>query len=68
MKQTVSDHTILRLSAVIQKTGLSRSSIYAFMKEKKFPDSIPLGARAVGWLKQDIEHWINERTRLSKHR
>jgi prophage regulatory protein len=49
---------ILRLRAVQDWTGLSRSMIYALIKEGTFPKPIPLGARAVGWLESDIQAWI----------
>jgi len=45
---------IIRLPAVIEKTGLSRSSIYLRMSKEGFPQSISLGGRAVGWLEEDI--------------
>ena len=51
---------ILRLKDVIDKTGLSRSSIYQFMKDDQFPKSIPLGARAVGWRESDLDQWIEK--------
>ena len=54
------NNRILRLNEVISRTGLSRSSIYAYMQESTFPKSISLGARAVGWLESDIEGWINQ--------
>lgn len=49
---------ILKLPEVIQKTGLSRSTIYAYKKEGIFPEPIKLGRRSVGWIEQDIEKWI----------
>jgi len=49
---------ILRLPAVQERTGLSRSSIYKQMSEGTFPRSISLGARAIGWNEQVIEQWI----------
>ncbi len=52
---------ILRINDVKQKTGLSRSSIYAYIKEGKFPSSISIGPRSVGWLESDIEQWIDSR-------
>lgn len=42
-------------------TGLSRSTLYAQMKDGTFPRPIRLGARAVGWRKSDIEKWLSER-------
>jgi len=51
-------HMILRLPNVINRTGLSRSSIYLRMASNEFPASISLGGRAVGWLESDINQWI----------
>ena len=52
---------ILRLSAAKDRTGLSRSTIYAMMKNGTFPKNILLGARSVGWLEADIQAWIDSR-------
>jgi len=49
---------ILRLKQTINKTGLSRSSIYSMMKSGQFPKSYRLSARAVGWLESDIDSFI----------
>ena len=52
---------ILRLPQVCQKTGLSRPTIYAYMKKGLFPAPIPLGERSVGWLESSVENWIDSR-------
>lgn len=57
---------ILRLRAAKDWTGLSRSTIYAMMKNGKFPQSLSLGARAIGWLESDIQAWIDSRVSASK--
>jgi len=49
---------ILRLKQVIEMTGLSRSTIYAYISKGLFPKQIALGERAVGWLLDDIEGWL----------
>lgn len=51
-------HTILRLPAVKRRTGLSRSTIYLRMANRKFPRPIALGGRAVGWLESDVDDWL----------
>ena len=56
---------ILRLPEVRKRTGLSRSSIYAFMKEGKFPPSTRLGQRSIGWAASTIDAWIAERIQAS---
>ncbi|MFC0252692.1 helix-turn-helix transcriptional regulator [Massilia consociata] len=50
--------TILRLKQVGIETGLSRSSIYRGIQAGTFPNSIPLGPRAVGWRRGDIDAWL----------
>ncbi|NRB42411.1 MAG: AlpA family phage regulatory protein [Pseudomonadales bacterium] len=59
-------HTILRLPAVKERTGLSRSSIYLRMANNEFPKSVSLGGRAVGWVEFDIDEWIVARIEESR--
>ncbi len=40
-------HQLLRLRQVEQKTGLKRSQIYLYMKDKRFPLSIKIGPASV---------------------
>ena len=58
--------TILRRPQVQQRTGLSRSTLYQYIKDGEFPKSIALGPRSVGWLESDIIDWIAERVRISR--
>ncbi|MFK5915589.1 MAG: AlpA family transcriptional regulator [Woeseiaceae bacterium] len=57
---------ILRLPAVLDRTGLSRSTIYLMMSKYQFPSSISLGDRAVGWLEKDINEWIENKIAQSR--
>lgn len=56
---------ILRLPKVIEKTGTPRSSIYEQIKLGNFPKPVRLGVRSVGWLEEEVEKWIRERSRAS---
>jgi len=56
----------IRIKEVIATTGLSRSSIYQFISEGKFPEQIKLGSRAVAWNSDDISKWIDERIASSR--
>jgi prophage regulatory protein len=58
--------TILRLPAVRERVGLSRSSIYDAIAEGSFPSPIKLGERASGWLSSEIESWLKERITKSR--
>jgi len=59
--------TILPRHQVQQRTGLSRSTLYQYIKEGAFPASVQLGPRAVGWLESDISDWITARVKLARH-
>ena len=56
--------TILRLREVLQRTGLSRSTLYNRIAKRQFPHQVSLGGRAVGWVRGEVEDWIIERTLL----
>ena len=58
--------TILRLPQVMARTGLSRSSIYAKVAVGEFPEPISLGARAVGWLSDEVEAWLVARVEATR--
>lgn len=52
-------NNIIRLPRTIQKTGLSRSTIYALLSRGEFPKQIKLSPRTMGWLEGDIDLWID---------
>ncbi len=56
---------ILRLGAVLDRTGLGRSTLYLMVKKGRFPPQVTLGLRAVGWLEADVEAWIRQRVQGS---
>ena len=60
--QGKSGRLIMRLPQVTARTGLSRSSIYSFMRgPERFPQAVPLGVRAVGWVNHEVDAWVSDR-------
>ena len=57
---------IMRLSEVIQVTGLSRSTIYSLMRQGLFPKNFRLNLRACGWLESEVQDWLNSRIEISR--
>ena len=51
----------IRLLEVIKRTGYRRTSIYEKIAEGTFPAPIKLGPRAVAWVSEEIEKWMDER-------
>jgi prophage regulatory protein len=57
---------ILRLPKVLERTGLSRSTIYFRISTGEFPAPIALGGRAVGWLESEVDKWLDDQIRASR--
>ncbi|HAX4451988.1 TPA: AlpA family transcriptional regulator [Escherichia coli] len=61
---------ILRLPAVIQKTGMARATIYDWLNSKSprydstFPKKRMLGVKSVGWVEAEIDEWLTRRSKL----
>lgn len=52
---------MLKLSEVMNRTGLSRSTIYLYLSRGEFPQQVPLTTRRVGWQAAEIDAWLDER-------
>lgn len=55
---------IERLHAVIDRTGLSRSSIYALIAKGEFIEPVKLSSRAIGFIASEVDAWIVQRANL----
>ncbi|MFZ7310854.1 helix-turn-helix transcriptional regulator [Comamonas jiangduensis] len=69
--------TIIRRKQLEARTGLSRSTIYAKMRENPkrpsdfdptFPKPISMGAKAVGWIEAEVEAWLAARVAVSREK
>lgn len=49
---------IMRLKEVIDTTGLSRSTLYKYIGEGRFPSPVSLGDRSIGFLDSEVFDWI----------
>jgi len=49
---------ILRLSSVLDRTGLCRSTLYRKIDGGTFPGQIKISTRCVGWREAEIEQWL----------
>ena len=55
------ERRILRRPEVEKKTGFKRSHIYSLMNQGKFPRTVPIGVRAVGWDSIEVDQWLAKR-------
>ena len=52
---------IMRSNALQQYVQLSRTTIWRLEKSGQFPKRVRLGQNSVGWLKGDIDTWLESR-------
>lgn len=52
---------LLRRPEVEARTGLSRSTLYDWMKRGEFPQPVKLGTRLVAWRESDVTAWLDSR-------
>jgi prophage regulatory protein len=63
--QNCTEQRFLRLPDVMHRVGISRSQIYALMKDGKFPQSFRLCERIVGWHEPEVTAWMATRVRTT---
>jgi len=52
---------IMRSNALQQYVQLSRTTIWRLEKSGQFPKRVRLGQNSVGWLKGDVDTWLESR-------
>ena len=56
--QTDTPDRILRINTVLDRTGLSRSTMYRKMESGTFPGNVQISTRCVGWRESAIDAWL----------
>tara|TARA_R110002094_G_scaffold31194_2_gene43707 strand:+ start:1593 stop:1799 length:207 start_codon:yes stop_codon:yes gene_type:complete len=51
---------IIRLNTVLDRTGLSRSTIYRKIAEGTFPGQLRISVHGAGWRESDIDRWVGD--------
>ena len=49
---------ILRLKAVLDRTGLSRATLYRKIDNGSFPRQLKLSTRCAGWRESAVNDWM----------
>lgn len=57
---------LVRLRTVRERTGLSKSSLYALAHQGRFPRPVKIGERSSGWVEAEVEDWIAQRIAASR--
>jgi prophage regulatory protein len=56
--QTDSPDRILRIKAVLERTGLTRSTLYRKIECGTFPHQVKLSERCAGWRESAVTQWM----------
>lgn len=57
----MSVHKIIRRRDLKPYTGFGPTKIYEMIAAKEFPAPVRLGRRAVGWLTDEVDLWLEAR-------
>jgi prophage regulatory protein len=49
---------ILRIKTVMQRTGLSRSTLYRKIHDGSFPSQIKISVHGTGWQESAVNRWV----------
>jgi prophage regulatory protein len=49
---------ILRIRTVLERTGLSRSTLYRRIESGTFPRQIKIAERCAGWRESAVNEWL----------
>jgi prophage regulatory protein len=60
------DELLWNIKTVVLKTGLSRPSIYRYMKRGQFPPRRRVGPNRVAWIPSEVVAWIETCPRLDR--
>lgn len=56
---TQTQDRILRLNAVLDRTGLSRATLYRKVQAGTFPRQVRIATRCMGWRESAINNWLS---------
>lgn len=54
---------VIREPEIVERTGLSRVTIWRLEKAGNFPKRIQLGANSKGWFDDEIDRWLDQKDR-----
>jgi prophage regulatory protein len=49
---------ILRIKTVLERTGLSRSTLYRKIQQGTFPKQVAISTRCAGWRESAVNAWM----------
>ena len=56
---------MLRMSSVVERVGVHAVTLYRWERAGRFPQRVRLGPNSVAWREDEINQWLNDRTRAN---
>ncbi len=50
---------LIRRPEVLHLTGMTKSTMYRYISDGRFPRPVSLGDHAVAWRQSDLQKWMN---------
>ena len=66
MTKTSQSPTLIRRPEVLQRCGISNSTLHRLINAGNFPAPIQLGPRSVAWVESEVILWIEQRIEASR--
>ena len=66
MTKTTQALTLIRRPEVLQRCGISNTTLHRLIHADDFPAPIQLGPRAVAWVESEVSDWIQQRIQSSR--
>ncbi len=60
-QREIQGESVQRKPEVLKRVGLSDPTVWRLERDGKFPKRFKLGGNSVGWLKSEIDGWIELR-------
>ena len=54
--------SLIRIRKMAELIGCSRTTLYRWVQEGRFPKPLMQGTRTIGWRKSQYDNWIEECT------
>ena len=61
---TQADRRIVRQAEAVERTGLSRTTLWTRIRAGSFPAPVDLGGGKIGFFSDELDRWLSERKRV----
>jgi prophage regulatory protein len=65
---TLPPERLIRQPEVLRRVGISKSTLWDWIKADRFPRPVRIGERAVAWKSSEIDRWIEGRVEARAQR